>query len=170
MASGDTLIILTTHSADLPTTGNVPSPDSRNDHSVLDFDAAVAQTVNFPIVLPRHYGGNGTTATIYWSATTSVSADTTGAECRWTLAWERHQDDAFDLDADGFAAAQVVVDVAPSVNGEQSYAEITFTEGGQMDSIAVGESGRLRLIRDAADGTDTMSGDAELHRIEIRET
>ena len=111
----------------------------------------------------RHYGGGGITATIYWSAATA----TTGT-CIWDLAWERHEDDAFDIDADGFAAAQSVTDSATSPSGEIFYAEITFTDGGQMDSIAVGEQGRLRLIRDAV--TDTMAGDAELHRIEIRET
>ena len=165
MASGDTLIILTTHSADLPTSGDVPSPDSRNDHPVLDFDAATAETVNFPIVLPRHYGGGGVTATIIWSAATATTAET-----RWSLAWERHEDDAFDLDADGFATAKTVDATAPSASGEVSYDTIAFTDGAEIDSIAVGESGRLRLIRDAANVADDMAGDAELHRIEIRET
>lgn len=165
MASGDTLIILTTHSADLPTTGNVPSPDSRNDHSVLDFDAATAETVNFPIVMPRHYGGGGVTATIIWSAETAITLET-----RWSLAWERHEDDLFDLDADGFATAKTVDATAPSLAGEVSYDTIAFTNGAEMDGILVGESGRLRLIRDAANAGDDMAGDAELHRIEIKET
>lgn len=166
MASGDTLIILTTHSADLPTTGNIPSPDSRNDHSVLDFDPATAETVNFPILMPRNYAATtGVTATIVWSAHTATTFET-----RWSLAWERHEDDAFSLDSDGFATAKTVEDTAPSATGEVSYATITFTDGAEMDSIAVGESGRLRLIRDAANAGDDMAGDAELHRIEIKET
>ena len=166
MASGDTLLILTPHSADLPSSGGVPTPDTRNDHPVLRFDAATAQTVNFPILMPRHYAGTtGVTATIIWSAETAITAET-----RWSLAWERHQDDLFDLDADGFATAKTVDATAPSAAGEVSYDTIAFTDGAEIDSIAVGESGRLRLIRDAAHANDDMAAGAELHRIEIKET
>ena len=168
MASGDTLLILTPHSADLPTTGDVPVPDVRNDHPMLAFDAALDGVVNFPIVMPRHYAGTtGVTVTIYWTAATATSGVTV-----WSLAWERHEDDAFDLDADGFATAKTVDATAATTNaGEMDYATIAFTDGAEIDSIAVGESGRLQLKRlGSTDGDDTMAGDAELHRIEIRET
>ncbi len=168
MASGDTLIVLTTHSADLPTTGDVPFPDSRNDHSMLSFNAVDDSVVNFPIVMPRNYAGTtGVTATIYWTAATATTLVTV-----WSLAWERHQDDAFDLDADGFATAKTVDATAATTNaGEMDYATIAFTNGAEIDGILVGESGRLRLIRLASsDVDDTMAGDAQLHRIEIRET
>jgi hypothetical protein len=39
-----------------------------------------------------------------------------------------------------------------------------------MDSLAAGESFRLRIYRDADNGSDTMTNDAELLRIEVRET
>ena len=167
MASGDTLLILTPHSADLPTSGDVPVPDVRNDHPILAFNATDDSVVNFPIVMPRHYAGTtGVTATIFWSAATAI-ADVTV----WSLAWERHEDDAFDLDADGFATGKTVDATAASADGELSYDTIAFPDGSEMDSIAVGESGRLRLIRLASsDADDTMAGNAELHRIEIRET
>ena len=51
-------------------------------------------------------------------------------------------------------------------------ASIAFTDGAQMDSMAVGEKFRLKISRDAdsTNDTDDMAGDAELHMVEIRET
>lgn len=165
MASGETLFVFTPHSVDLPTSGGVPHPDARNIHPTLRFDAAVAQILNLPIFMPRNYTGLGTTATLVWSAVTASIGVT-----RWTLAWERHQDDIFNFDVDSFAAAQAVNDTTGTSSGEPSYASIPFTDGGQMDNIQVGESGRLQLIRDAPNAADTMAGFAEWERLEIRET
>jgi len=57
-----------------------------------------------------------------------------------------------------------------SATGEPAYDTIAFTNGAQMDSLAAGESFRLRIYRDANNGDDDMAGDAQLLRIEIQET
>ncbi len=57
-----------------------------------------------------------------------------------------------------------------SAAGEVDYAAITFTDGADMDSLAVGESFILRITRDADNGSDDMTGDAYLIAIEIKET
>lgn len=164
MASGQTLLIFNAQ-AGVPPASNFATLDTRNNHTVWDFDATVNESLRFESLLPRNYNGGGITATVVWLATAATSGAT-----RWELAFERHQDETTDLDTDSFAAVQGVNSTAPSTNGAPQYAAITFTDGAQMDSLAAGESFRLQLTRDATDAADTMVGDAELLRIELRET
>jgi hypothetical protein len=65
---------------------------------------------------------------------------------------------------------QAVTDAAPGTSGYVTIASIAFTDGAQMDSVAAGEGFRLSVIRDADNGSDTMTGDAELWAVEIKET
>lgn len=164
MASGQTLLVFTPQ-AGVPPAANFATLDTRNNHTVWDFDAAVNQILDFEAVLPRNYDGGGITATVIWSAATAVSGAT-----RWLVSIERHQADTTDIDSDSFAAAQAVDATAPATNGARSYDSVAFTDGAQMDSLAEGESFRLRIERDATHANDTMVGDAELARIELRET
>ena len=164
MASGDTLLVFTPHSSE-PPSSNPATIDLRNQHFVLDFDASTDESIRFPGVMPRHYDGNGVTVTIIWMSSTQVANDVV-----WDVSWERHQDDTFDLDADGFAAVNSVTDTAPNVCGEVSYCTVAFADGADMDSVAAGESFRLNITRDADNEDDDMEGDAELLRVEVRET
>lgn len=164
MASGDTLIVFTPLHNE-PPSSNAATVDLRNQHAVLDFDAATDESARFGSVMPRNYAGGGVTVTLVWMASTATTGDTI-----WDVSWERHADDAFDLDSDGFAAVNAVTDTAASATGEVSYPTVTFTDGADMDSVAVGESFRLNVTRDANNASDTMAGDAELLRIEIKET
>lgn len=164
MASGDTLIVFTPLHGE-PPASNFATLDTRNNHHVLDFDQTTQEAIFFGGVLPRHYGGGGVTITIIWMADGVTINDVV-----WATAFERHQDDADDLDSDSFAADSEVTGTAPSVDGETSYDATTHTNGAQMDSLAVGESFRLRVRRDPADAGDDMAADAQLLRVEIRET
>ena len=164
MASGDSLLILTALHNE-PPSANAATLDTRNQHPILDFDDSTDESAVFGAVLPRSYAGGGLTVTVVWMASTATTGDVI-----WNAQIERHQDDLFDLDADGFAAAQAVTAGAPSASGETSYDAVTFTDGAQMDSLAVGESFRLKVTRDADNASDNMTGDAELLRVEIRET
>lgn len=165
MASGDTILVLTPLHNE-PPSANAATIDLRNQHAVLDFDAAADESAVFGGIMPRNYAGGGVTITLVWMASTATTGNVI-----WNTAFERHQDDAFDLDADGFAAVQAsAASAAPSASGETSYDMITHTDGAQMDSVAVGESFRLKVTRDADNGSDTMAGDAELLRVEIKET
>jgi hypothetical protein len=168
MASGDTLFILTPQMNEAPAS-NPATFDTRNNHLVLDFDAATDEEAVFPIVMPRNYSATtGITLTIAWMATTATTGNVV-----WQAGIERHEDDAVDLDSDSFAALNGSgASATASVSGEVQYTTITFTDGADMDSLAAGESGRLKLRRDADDtsATDSMSGDAELLRIEVQDT
>ena len=164
MASGQTLLVFNALSGTAPST-NFATLDQRNNHAVLDFDAAVAESIDFEQLLPRNYNGGGITAVIVWSAATATTGNV-----KWNLAFERHQDEVDDTDSDSFAAAQTVTATAPTTNGARQYSSIAFTDGAQIDSLAAGESFRVRLTRDAANAADTMVGDAEFARLELRET
>lgn len=165
MASGDPLLQQVAQGAAFPDS-NAGTPDRRNGHDVINFDAAADESCDFEFVMPRNYAGTtGVTVVIYWLAATATSGDTI-----WDVSFERHADDAFDLDADGFAAVNSVTDTAANVSGELSVPTITFTDGADMDSVVASESFRIRFTRDANNGSDTMTGDAQILKIEIHET
>ena len=164
MASGESLITFTAHSNE-PPGANYAFVDTRNGHLVLTFDAASAWVAIFSGVLPRNYAGGGITVRIGW-----IAATATAGNVKWNAQFERHQDETDDLDADSFATAQTVTVAAPANSGAMQYSDIVFTDGAQMDSIAAGESFRVKLSRDAADVADTMAGYAQMKTFELRET
>ena len=164
MASGDTLLAWTAQS-NQPPASNAATLDTRNEHPVLDFDASTNESAIFSGVLPRNYAGTtGITVAIHYSMTSATSGD-----IDWDVALERIGDQQQDVDSDGFAAANSVDNTTvPGTSGNVDIVTVTFTDGADMDSIAVGEKFRLKITRDAV--SDTAAGDAELHAIEIKET
>jgi len=163
MAAGDTLLIWTAL-ANEPPDDDFATFDTRNSHPVLDFDAAADEYAVFSGVLPRHYAGGGLTARLHF-AMSSATSDTV----IWQVSVERVGEGEQDIDADGFAAAQSSGAVTvPATSGHVAVAEVAFTDGAQMDSLAVGEGFRLRVMRDAVN--DDATGDAELRWVELLET
>lgn len=166
MASGDVLAVLLPTAYEPPST-NYARWSLRNGHPVLLFDPTTNQSAIWTGVLLRNYAGTtGVTVVVHWAA------GATGANVKWDGFFEATPDDTFDIDADGFTASpQTVTDAAASVVGEVAYSTITFTDGAQIDSLAIGEVFRFKLERDAADAADTLnSNDAEVVSVEIRET
>jgi hypothetical protein len=152
--------------ANQPPTTDYATVDLRNNHPVLDFrDSTANEAAVFGGVLSPDYSNGGLTVDIYWLATTATSGNV-----KWDAEIERHQAETTDLDADSFATENTVTDTAVSPTGAVMVATITFTDGADMDSLTAGESFRIRITRDQADGADTMSGDAELLRCVVRET
>jgi hypothetical protein len=164
MASGNSLVTFVA-TDNHPPASAYATPDTRNAHPCLDFDAGTDESAIFSSVLPRHYAGGGLTVTLGWMASSATTGDVV-----WNAAIERHADDSVDLDTDHFAAAQAATGTTASASGEVQYTSITFTNGAQMDSLAVGESFRMKVTRDADNGSDTMTGDAELLFVSIIET
>ena len=164
MASSETLVSINALNNEPPTSA-FATLDTRVGIPILDFDAATAEDAEFGLFMPRHYDGGGLTVTIGWMASTATSGNV-----KWNLAMKSVSDDADDLDTKAYAAANTVTATTASASGEVDYADITFTDGSDMDSIAAGEYFRMKLTRDAADAADTMSGDAELVFIRIKET
>jgi hypothetical protein len=166
VASGDTLCVFTPQMSEAPAS-NYATLDARNNHLVLDFDDATDEATFFKSILPRHYGGGGITAYVHYAMTSA----TTG-KVRWDVSVERIGDGQQDIDSDGFASAQSVnVAAVPGTSGHVDIVSIAFTNGAQMDSVAVGEAFRLKVERKPSDTTnDTASGDAELFALELKET
>ena len=163
MASGDTLITFTPHSNE-PTATNYATFDVRNLHPCLDFDATTNEDAVFSAIMPRHYGGGGITVYLHY-AMSSAEADTID----WDAAFERIGDQQLDIDGDSFAAVQSVDNTTvPGTSGLVDIVSIAFTNGGEMDSVAVGELFRLKVTRDATN--DDAAGDAELVAVELKET
>ena len=160
MASGDTLLTFSAL-ANEPPASAYATIDQRNAHVVLDFDAAAAESAIFSGVLPRLVN---TTVVLVWMASSATTGNVV-----WTVAWERN-DTATDLDADSFATANSATAAVPATSGAPAYTSIAFTTGAQMDSVAAKERFRLKVTRDAANASDTATGDAELLAIELKET
>ncbi|MDE8535473.1 hypothetical protein PZC41_14285 [Staphylococcus aureus] len=164
MASGDTLLVFTPL-ANEPPAANYATLDSRNAHPVLDFDSGGAEIAIFSGVMPRNYAGGGVTVYVH----TSFSSATTG-NYKAQASFERIGDSQQDIDSDGFASAQTTADTAvPGTSGHVDIVAITFTDGAQMDSVAVGEGFRLKIEFPQASASNA-TGDRELNFVELKET
>ena len=163
MASGDTLCRFFPANNEPPAT-NYATPDRRNGHPVLDFDGSTNEDAIFSDIMPQHYGGGGVTVYLHYSMATAETDDTD-----WDVAFERIGDQQLDVDADNFAAANSVDGTTvPGTTGLVDVVSVAFTDGADMDSVAVGELFRLKVTRDASSDADNT--DSELHCVEIRET
>jgi hypothetical protein len=164
VASGDTLFTFAAL-AGLPPSTAFAVLTRRNNHPVYQFDATTSWMLDFEAFLSRRYSGGGITLSLAWMAATAVS----GAVV-WSAQWERH-DTATDLDSDSFATAvNSSAITVPGTSGFPVYTPIAFTNGAQLDSLAVGEHFRLRVLRLPADSGDTAAGFAQLLGVEGRET
>jgi hypothetical protein len=134
--------------------------DTRNSLAVLDFDAATDEAAIFSGVIPDYADlSSGLKIRLAWMATSATSGNV-----RWGVQLERC---TTDLDADSFDTATLVTSAANGTSGIVTVAEITATA---LDSLAVGDTFRIRIYRDADDATnDTMTGDAELIAVEVQQ-
>lgn len=163
MASGDTLLVFTPLHNE-PTASNPATLDTRNQHPVLDFDAGTNEFAVFSSVMPQAYGSGGVTVYLHYAMS---SAETNTID--WDVAFERIGDQQQDIDGDGFAAVNSVDNTTvPGTTGLVDIVSVAFTDGADMDSVAAGESFRLKVTRDAV--SDDAAGDSELLKVEIRET
>lgn len=134
--------------------------DTRNSIAVLDYDAATDEAAIFSGVIPDYANlSSGLKIRLAWMATTATSGNV-----RWGVQLERC---TTDLDADSFDTATLVTSAANGTSGIVTIAEITVTS---IDSLAVGDTFRIKIYRDADDATeDTMTGDAELIAVEVQQ-
>lgn len=142
--------------------------DLRNEHVMLDFDDSTAESIDFCGVLPRGYAASDLEVIVTWAATSATSG-----EVVWQAEFERHHvGDAtlgtHDLDADDFGTAATATDTAPGSAGELVRTTIALSAA-DADDPAAGETFRVRVTRVATSGADTMTGDAELLAVELRE-
>jgi len=146
-----------------PPSSNYATLDTRNDRAVLDFDDDTDETAYWPDVLPERYGGTGVTVEIVFAMTSATTGNVV-----WAAAFEDCT--ALDLDGDSFATAQTDTQAVSGTCGQVAIASIAFTDGAEMDSLDAGDYGRLSVMRDADNESDTATGDAEVLIVHVKET
>ena len=162
MASGDTLAILTPQNSE-PLTANTATADTRNQHPVLDFDAATNESTVFSWVVPRHYAGGGSTSYAHYamSSATLLTVDL-------DISMERIGDQQQDIDADNFGTVTSIDNTTvPGISGNVDIVNGAISHA-NMGSPVVGDGMRLKVLRDAV--SDDATGDLELRFVEIKET
>jgi hypothetical protein len=132
--------------------------DTRNSIAVLDFDDATDESAVFVSIIPEAASlGSGLKIRLHWMATTATSGDVV-----WDVSLERM---TTDLDSDSFDTIASGTAAANGTSGILTVTEITLTT---IDSVTAGDGYRLKVTRDANNGSDSMSGDAELVLAEVR--
>lgn len=144
-----------------PPSSNFATFHVRNTIAVLDFDADTDESAVFVNSIPEAADfTTGITVRLHWTATSATSGD-----CVWAVAFERMNT---DLDSDSFATAVSGTSTTNGTSGIITTTSINFT-GSEIDGLVAGDPFRVRVTRDADNGSDTMAGDAELISIELRQ-
>ncbi len=135
---------------------------SRNEHPVINFDDAIAESIVFHGVMSNDYSGGALLVDVDW-----VAGATTGG-VTWNAQFERIGPAGQDIDTDSFAAAVAGTSTTSGTSGVVTRTSITFTNA-EADSLAAGDAFRMRITRDVGDAGDTLVGDAQLLRAVIRQ-
>lgn len=144
-----------------PPASNYATFDTRNSIAVLDFDASTDEHAVFVGIIPEGADfTTGITLRLHWMATSATSGDVV-----WVCAFERSNT---DLDSDSFATGVSVTSTANGTSGIVTVTSIDFSDT-EVDGVVAGSLYRVKITRDADNGSDTMSGDAELVAVEVRQ-
>lgn len=142
-----------------PPASNFATLDTRNSVAVLDFDAATDESAVFVGDIPEAAVlTSGLKVIISWAATSATS----GA-CVWGAQFEKTTGQ--DIDTDSFDTAVTATTTTSGTSGVVNTTTITVTT---IDSLAAGDCFRVKVYRDADNGSDTMTGDAELVAVEVQ--
>lgn len=144
-----------------PPSSTYASFHTRNSVAVLDYDAGTDENAVFPGIIPEAASfTTGITARIHWMATSATSGDVV-----WNVAFERSNT---DLDSDSFATAVAGTSTTNGTSGIVTVTSINFS-GSEIDGLTAGDLFRVKVTRDADNGSDTMTGDAEFIALELRQ-
>jgi hypothetical protein len=125
----------------------------------LAFDAAATEAVQAALAMSL-YGSGNLTVKVYWYADTATSGDVVwGASIQAVT-----PGDAQDLEADAWATENTATGTA---NGTGQGPVVTTITVSNLDSVAAHDLVNLRIRRIGGNGSDTMSGDAILLRVEV---
>lgn len=153
--------VFTPFSAEFPAT-DFPQLQLVNRRPVLSFDASVQETCQWTGIAPQGFTGTKTAMITYMMA----SATTNLVDFEVSLEAVTDGDNT-DLDAgDSFDTVNSASATVPGTAGYIDQLSVTLTNA---DSIAEGDYFRIKLSRDADDGTnDTASGDCHVLAVEMR--
>jgi len=141
------------------------TPVFRNTHPLLNFDDATKEYALFSGVLAPTYTNGGLTVELHWMAATA----TTNA-VKWDVDIDAIASEGHDIDRTTWSPVQTVTDTCASASGELIMSTLTYTHGAAMGGLLGGDMCRVRVARDGSASGDTMSGDAQLYKVVLRET
>lgn len=133
--------------------------DTRNSILVLDFDSSSTESAVFMGIVPD--GAvltSGVSVRLHWAATSATSGNV-----RWRVEFDRM---TTDIDGDSYDTATEATAATTGTSGVLTATSITCTT---IDSMTAGDPFRVRVSRVGGDAADTMSGDAELIAVELRQ-
>ena len=125
------------------------------------FDAATEEAIFFDFEATG-YGSGNVTVRCRWYADTASTGD-----CIWgaALAALTPNTDTQDVETDGLGTAATTTTTHLGTTGQREH-ETSITVS-SLDSLAAGDTVRVRVYRDADAGGDTMVGDAILTRVTL---
>ena len=125
----------------------------RPDMKVLDFDASTAEYAQFSVGFPKSWAAGTVTYQVYWTPSSTNTGD-----CIFGLQGVSCGDsDTIDV---AFGTGVEVTDAGIGTVEDQ---QITAESGAvTITAAAVGAQTYFQLYRDAADGSDTFTGDARV--------
>ena len=138
----------------------------------MDFDDDAGEFIAFKGVIPNHYAGGGVTVSLIFA----MSSDHDPAhKVRWDVYWSLIHDFSFTagvqaITGDGWAASNSVSQAVNDIIARTEQADITFTDGVDMDSVEANDGYLIAIGRDHDHEDDDATGDAELWAVIIKET
>lgn len=138
--------------------------EARNTHPVLTFpyDYGTAHAAYFSGFLPRRYRRKGLRVAVMWVIGPSPAYAESDDVVRWGVSFERHNEGAWDVDADSFSDETVFNSIAPSTLGKARYAVIDLSQGDAVDNLLPTDHFRLRLRRMTTSLADTLMDDVQV--------
>jgi len=153
------------YAAEFPSTAfpQLMAIHSTERRAALAFDASTVESCRWTFVAPQ--GLTGTMNAIIYYCMASATADSVNFEVSIEAVTT---EDALDLDAaTSFDTMNDGHETVPGTAGYMSLLAVALTNA---DSMAAGDLVRLKLERDADDGTDdTATGDAYVLAVEFRD-
>ena len=136
----------------------VETTATRPDMKVLDFDASTAEYAQFSVGFPKSWNAGTVTYQVYWTPSSTNTGD-----CIFGLQGVSCGDsDTIDV---AFGTGVEVTDAGIGTVEDQ---QITSESGAvTITNAADGEQTYFQLYRDAADGSDTFTGDARVLGIRL---
>lgn len=127
----------------------------------LAYDAATAESAYWVFRIPA-YGSGNVTVTVDWYADTATSGDVVWAA---QLGAVTPNTDTQDVETKALATANTFTDNHLGTTGQRVHeCDVAVSN---LDSLAPNDVVILRVYRDAANGADTMTGDAILIAVNL---
>ena len=141
-----------------PPASNYATLDTRNSIALLDYNDSTEDSAFWVGVIPQGMSlSSGISVSIHWTAETATSGNVV-----WGAAFQQM---LTNLDSNSYDTETTATGTTSGTNGVPTITTFTCTT---IDSLVAGNAFCVKIARKAADGGDTMTGDAEIHLVELQ--